>query len=99
MIWFSKEVHNNTGAESQRKHMQTKYHLRLTGVVTKYGEGVCATIQEGGGGASEVGGGGGAQQDLAMLKGVSKTCFEVVLTQEFEVLAILIGGAQNVSTL
>ena len=46
-------------------------------------------------------GGGGAEQVLAMLKGGwgGTTSFEVVLTQEFEVLAIVMGRAQTISTL
>ena len=40
---------------------------------------------------------GGAENVLVMLKG-GTTSFEVVLTREREVLAILIGGAQKVST-
>ena len=59
------------------------------GLVTKYGEG-------GGGGASEVLPlpKGGAEKVLAMLKGGGgggTTSFEVVLTWELEVLAIVMG--------
>ena len=71
------------------------------GLVTNYG---------GGGGGLQNGRGacevlplrkrGGAEQVLAMLKGGGTTSFEVVLTRELEVLAIVMGGgAQKVSTL
>ena len=57
------------------------------------GKGPC--INYGGGGATKREGGG---SDLAMLRGGGEgtTCFEVVLTQELEVLAILKGGAKIV---
>ena len=41
---------------------------------------------------------GGAEKVLAMMKGGGTKCFEVVLTQELEVLTIVM-GVQKISTL
>ena len=45
------------------------------------------------------GGGGRAEKVLTMLKRVGIKCFQVVLTWELEVLAVLVGGTHKVSTL
>ena len=72
--------------ECKSQHML--HTLALWGLVTNYGEG-------GGGYKTVV----GASEVLPLQKrGGDTTSFEVVLTWELEVLAIVMGGAQKVST-
>ena len=68
------------------------FWMRAKGVVTNYGEG------EGGGGKSSftpTKGGRGGRKSCSYAGGGVTNSFEVVLTQELEVLGMLIGGGRK----
>ena len=76
--------------------------LALWGLVTNYGEG--GYKMAGGGGEGQANfypykkGGGGKSFSCAEVGGGGTKSFEVILIWDLEVLAIVMGGAQKVST-
>ena len=91
---ITKQRGSYTYTYTEYKSQNMLHTLALWGLVTNYGEG---GLQNGKGGQVKFypykrGGGGSLKKVLAMLNGGDTKRFEVVLTWELEVLAIVMGG-------